>query len=368
MKIVDVEAVAVSVPLREPLKMAVATVTARDCLVVRVRTEAGVEGVGEAVIAPYFTGETLPSALALVRQVAAPVLTGEELSDIRRLDRAMTRVAVGNSAARAAVDVALWDALARSLDVPLSTLLGGRMRESVPITWHLSGDTAEGNAEEARKALGEGFGFFKLKVGKGAFADELASVHAVREAVGDGAAVILDANQGWTAAEAVRFLDAVAGDGIAFVEQPVHRDDLRGLAWVQARTGITVVADEAVFEAAGLLEHVRADACRGVVGKLVKAGGVGGLVGLANVAEAAGIGLYLAGMAGETSISAAAGTHVAVSLGSLPLGTGIAPHYLVDDVVEERLLPVRGALTPPPGPGHGVTINEKALRRYTIDV
>lgn len=367
MRIAAVEAVAVSVPLREPLRMAVATVTARDCVVVRVRSDSGLEGVGDAVIAPYFTGETLGSALALVRGIAAGLLAGADVFDTERIDATLSKAIVGNPATRSALEIALWDLKARALGVPLYQLLGGRMRAEVPTIWHLSHDGADPNAKEAAQARAEGFRWFKLKVGKGAFADEVASTHAVRDAIGPDADLVLDANQAWTPPEAVRFLDAVADAHVRFVEQPVHRADMRGLAWVQARTAVAVVADEAVFDPPDLLEHAACGAVQGVVTKLIKAGGVAGVMRVATVADAAGIGVHLAGMAGETSISAAAGTHVAVALRSLTFGTGIAPHYLVDDVVEEWLRPQGGVLSPPPGPGLGVTVSEEALRRLAID-
>jgi muconate cycloisomerase len=179
--------------------------------------------------------------------------------------------------------------------------------------------------------------------------------------VGEQVHIRADANQAWRPVEAIQFLRAAEEFGIQFIEQPVKRDDMAGMAQVVRAVPTPVVPDEGLFDAGDALRYVRAGAAGGVALKLIKTGGLVGARRLAAVAHAAELGLHVAGMPGETSISAAAALHLAVSLPGLTWGLGIYPHAARRDVVVEPLAPVRGEFFPPPGPGLGVELDEEAL-------
>ncbi|MPY86243.1 MAG: hypothetical protein GEV00_24160, partial [Actinophytocola sp.] len=128
-----------------------------------------------------------------------------DATDLHAITHDMDRVASGNTAARSAVEIALFDLLGKAHGVPLHQLFGGRVRETVPTIWHLSGGDAKATAEDAVRAQKEGFELFKVKVGTGTLDEDVARVCAVREAVGPEGSLLLDANQGWTVEEAVLF-------------------------------------------------------------------------------------------------------------------------------------------------------------------
>jgi L-alanine-DL-glutamate epimerase-like enolase superfamily enzyme len=347
--------------------MAVADVHVRTCIVVRIRTDNGLVGLGESVVARYFSGESLASAYDLVTNVFAEVLVGRDPTEVNALRTLMRRLSVNNSGARAAVEMALLDVVAQAADMPLFRLYGGRARESVPTIWHVSGGTPEAMAAEAGEAVAEGYPLIKVKVGNDVDHD-IAATYAVREAIGNDTVLLPDANQGWNVADALRYLRAVADARPGFVEQPVDRDDMVGMATLVDRSPVLVAADEGIFDAKQLRSYLAMNAVGAVVVKLMKAAGPVGVRDVVAVADAAGLGVHLAGMAGQTSISAAHGAHLGLALPRLRFGSGISPQYLADDICTERFLPIAGHLHPSDKPGCGVTIDEEKLQKFRLDL
>ena len=367
MKIERVDVFPVAVPLAKPLKMAVATVYERTCIVVRVVTDDGIQGLGEAVVTLYFSGESLASSAHLIRDVFAPLLLGRDPSNLYDLRRLMRKIAIRNNGARAAVEMALHDVVAQAAGMPLFQFYGGRSREAVPTIWHVSGGDPASNAEDAARAVHEdGYRLVKVKVG-GDVDTDIAKVQAVRDAVGDDVMLLPDANQGWDVTSALRFCHGVAETKPDFLEQPVIESDILGMAKVN-RGPVPIAGDEGVFDAASLRTHVELGAVSAVVAKLMKAAGPIGVREVFAVADAAGIGVHFAGMAGQTSIGAAHAAHLAQAVPNLRYGSGICPYYLEGDVVTEPFKAVRGMLHPPDKPGLGLDLDEESVKRFLVDL
>lgn len=366
MRIERVESIPIEVPVRRPLKMAVATVNVRTCIVVRITTDEGLVGLGESVLALYFSGESLASAHDLIANVYAEQLVGRDAGDVNAIRTLMRRISVHNNGARAAVEMALLDLIAQSASIPLYRYYGGRSRASVPTIWHVSGGSPEEMAAEAGEAVADGYPLVKVKVGNDVDHD-LACTYAVREAIGDDVMLLPDANQGWDVGDALRYLRGVVDARPGFVEQPVDRDDVVGMATLVSQSPVLIAGDEGIFDASALRTYLAMNAAGAVVAKLMKAAGPIGVRDLFSVADAAGIGVHFAGMAGQSSISAAHGAHLALAVPNLKFGSGISPQYLADDVCTERFLPIEGHLHPSDVPGLGVTIDEEKLTHYRID-
>ena len=366
MKIAKIEAIPISIPLRRPLKMAVATVRVRTCLVVRITTDEGVEGIGESVIAGYFTGESHASAVDFVKAIT-DALIGADPAQLQKHRHLMSRVAVSNQGAKAAVEMALLDVAAKAAGVPLYQWYGGSNRDSVPTIWHVSGGSPQEIAEEAGQKAANGFPLIKVKVGGNAEHNIEATILA-REATGPDVMLLPDANQGWDVGTALRYLRAIAETRPGFVEQPLPRWDILGMQHLTAKSPVIVAGDEGVFNAQELTTHLRLNACGAAVAKVMKACGPLGVLEVFSVADSAGIGVHLAGMAGQTSIGAAHAAHVAKAVPNLVFGTGISPHYITDHIVTEPFLPLEGHLYPSDEPGVGVTIDDGKLKRYTADI
>jgi o-succinylbenzoate synthase len=366
-KITSVEAIPIAIPLNHPLKMAVATVHQRDSIIVRIRTDQGLVGLGEVVIATYFAGETQSGSKAAIDQLLGPQLVGSDVFNINEILQLMDRVLHGNPATKAGLDMALHDLQAQAMNMPLYMLLGGKLRDRVNSTWAISATDPSEAAEEALQGIGQGFKAIKIKVGVAPMFQDARRVQAVRQAIGEEVHLRADANQAWSPNLAIQFLNKVADCQLQFIEQPVHRDDMDGMAKVSQAVSTPVVPDEGLFNSSDAIRYIRHNAADGVVMKLIKTGGIVGCRKLAAVVQAAGIGLHLGGMPGQTSISAAAEVHLAVSLPWLNWDAGIYPHSITRDVVTERLQPVSGAYFPPEKPGLGVELDEDALRLCRLD-
>jgi L-alanine-DL-glutamate epimerase-like enolase superfamily enzyme len=328
-----------------------------DFLLVRVCAETGsgetIEGYGEVSATPLWSGEDGTTARHLIRTVLAPILVGRPLGPIGRLERAMDMALAASPFTKAGVSIALWDCWARVLGVPLTVALGGPYRQEVPIKLSLSGDDAALERAYAA-AVAAGFGSFKVKVGLGVSGD-IRRVAMVRELAGPDAFVGVDANGGWSRADAMRAVRLMEPHGISFVEQPCDPGDLSGMAALRA-LGVPVVADESVFGTADLPRLIEADAADVISVYVGKAGGPARAVEQAAVAHLFGIASII-GSNGELGIGAAAQLHVACAIPHLNMefpSDIIGAHYYAEDILETPLKSDGRLARLGDGPGLGV--------------
>ncbi len=296
-----------SVPLHRPFVTALRTVHTVDAVLVELRDGDGRVGWGEAVPTWRITGETAAGIEAALSGPLRDAVLGREVADVDATLGAADRALRANTSAKAALDMAVHDLWARGLGTPLARLLGGTAT-SVRSDLTLSAGTAPAMVAAAGEAVTAGFRTLKVKLGKDP-AGDVERVCAVRSAVGTEVALRLDANQGWTAKQAVRILGQLqdAGADLELVEQPVPAADLEGLAYVTARTAVPVLADESAFCARDVLELLRRSACDLVNIKLAKCGGLRPALAMLAVADAAGVGCLVGGMMeGTVAVTAAA--------------------------------------------------------------
>ncbi len=214
---------------------------------VRVVTDEGVEGFGEVSATAAWSGEDAVTATHFVRDVIGPRLIGKPLAPIEAHATEFDRVLRGNWFTKAGVSTALWDALGRTQGVTVAELLGGPYRREVPVKISLSGDGDDLRAGY-ETAVALGFRSFKVKVGRDPEAD-VARLALARELAGEDALLGADANGGWSLPVALETVPRLAESRLAFIEQPVHADDLEGLRDVRA-LGVPLVADESVYSPA----------------------------------------------------------------------------------------------------------------------
>lgn len=331
-----------------------------DFLLVRVVTSDGVDGYGEVSATPVWSGEDATSAAHFIRTVLTPALTGRPLAPVGGLEQRMDRVLAGNPFTKAGVATALWDAYARTLGVPLAVALGGPYRAEIPIKLSLSGDGEQLERAYAA-ATAAGFRAFKVKVGLGVEAD-VARFARTRELAGADTLLGMDANGGWTRAQAREALRRLAGLAPAFAEQPLPAEDLAGMRMLRSG-GVPVMADEAVFGTADLLRVIAADAADLVSLYVGKSGGPGRAVAMAALAAASGVEVVI-GSNGELGVGAAAQAHVAAALPHLAAVPSdiIGAHYYREDVLAGPLDSDGARVRMPDGPGLGVTIRDDLLR------
>lgn len=337
----------------------------REFVLVRVRLANGIEGIGEAAVlgGPRWAEESVESIQAVVTRYLSPALIGCPAARPAEVAARMSRAAFRNNSAKGAIETATFDALARSLDVSVTTLLGGALRESVPVLWALASGDADQEVEEARAKLAtREHRDFKIKLGFASPESDLRRLQKLRDEVPEMRRLIVDVNQAWSEADCRRYLPILKELQVDLIEQPLPGDDFEGMARVAAQSPIPLMVDEAAFSHR---EITRAGTmgCGSVYSlKLVKSGGLMALSQAARVAESSGMELY-GGCLLEGSIGAAAHLAVFATLPRLPWGCEhFGPRLHVSEIVCDPLVIEDFHLRVPQGPGLGVHLDEDRLR------
>jgi len=346
--------------LVHPLKTARATYTAREGFLLRLGDEAGRMGQGEAMPLPEFGTESLAACEYTLTELAT-LLSGQKLSDsIEAIQEVLTGRYVWEApSARHAVELALLDLLAQRRQVPLSRLLAPDARAEVHVNALLTSSEPEALAEEARQAVAEGFRTLKLKVAGRPLQEDEARVRAVREAVGQGVSLRLDANGGWTEQEAARALEQLASYGPELCEQPVAAEEVPALARLQLGAAFPLAADEALVRPEnlpGLLKTASGTpAARILVLKPMVLGGLVPSLRIAREAAAVGVESYVTSSL-DGVVSRAGAAHLAAALpsGRLASGLGVGRLFVREEPAEHPYRPERGRIRLPEAPGLGL--------------
>lgn len=321
MKIKEIELFAINLPLIDPFIISYATYDSIQSIIVKMTTDDGLVGYGEAVPDEHITGETWESTFEVLKNKLAPAVIGLDPRQFEKLHDVMDHVVRPAPAAKAAIDIACFDIAGKSMNVPVYQLLGGRYHEKFPITHVLSIGAPEKMAEEAAKKMELGYTSFKMKVGT-EVASDVARIKAVRERVGEEIAIRVDVNQGWgNAATTLTALRKMEGLDIDWLEQPVLDNDFDGLVEIKAKSDITLMIDEGLRSERDMRELIAKRAADKANIKLMKCGGIYPAMKLAVMAEMAGIECQIGSMV-ESSVGSAAGFHVAFSkkiMGSVEL-------------------------------------------------
>ena len=310
MVIRDIQAGEISLPLARPFKTALRTVEHVNDIVVRVLADDGQMGYGEAPPTSVITGDTKGSILCAIREFIRPALVGMEIED---LDGVMTKLQgcmVKNTSAKAAVDMAIYDLYGKRFGAPLYQLLGGT-RRSFETDLTISVNPVDEMVADSLDAVARGFRILKIKVGKEGLGD-VERIAAIRQAVGPDVLLRVDANQGWTAKEAVRIITAMEDRGldIELVEQPVSAHDIDGMAAITRQVRTPILADESVFSPADAVDIIRRGAADLINIKLMKTGGIWQALKLCGIAELYGVECMIGCML-ESRLSVAAAAHLA---------------------------------------------------------
>ncbi len=312
MKIEAIHIHAVHLPLYSPFIVSYGTYHHMPTIIVKIDTDEGITGYGEALPDEYVTGESFESTFYLLKHTLAPLLIGENPMEFEKIHDLMNRTVYGVPAAKAALDIACFDAVGKKLGQPIYQLIGGRYHEKFPITHVLSIKEPQEMAEEAATMIDKGYNSFKMKVGTAVQMD-VERIQAVRERVGKDIAIRVDVNQGWkNSAASLVAMRSLKDLNIDWVEQPVMADDIDGMVEIKSKTDIPVMIDEGMKGPRELLEIIQKRAADKVNIKLMKCGGILPAVKLAYQAEMAGIECQVGSMV-ESSIGSAAGFHVAFS-------------------------------------------------------
>ncbi len=312
MKITDIQFGMLRVPLKTPFKTALRTVDAVEDIVITIHTDSGHRGYGEAPATAVITGDTHGSIVEAIRACIFPRLKGMDVADLNHIIQLIQGAMEKNSSAKAAVEIAVYDLFGQLYNAPLYRLLGGG-DPVITTDITISVDTIDKMVADSIAAVDRGFDSLKIKVGKDIGVD-IERVKAIASAVEGRALLRLDANQGWTAKQAVYALQKLedAGVRLELVEQPVKAQDLAGMKHVTEHVHTPVMADESVFGPTEVVELIRMRAADIINIKLMKTGGISNAIRIADIAAMYGVECMIGCML-ESSISVAAAVHVAVA-------------------------------------------------------
>lgn len=370
-KIDGVEAIPIRIPNRQPLRLATTLLEHQDNVIVRMRAGELV-GLGETQPLAGFAGcaESQRTIVPLIREWLAPLVVGRDPFDLDGIAGDLAAAAPEAPYARAAVVDALYDLAARALGVPLCQLLGGRVRDRIPVVWTIGIKERAVMVEEARQAVARGYRLLKVKAGSAPAAEDAGNLEAIRNAVGAGVGLRVDANGALSFDGALALLRAVAGLALDLVEQPLAIDDLDGMARLIELTGVPIMPDESLHSPESALRLVSRKAASIFGMKLAKHGGVHPARRIAAIARAASIPVYPGGQPG-TSVGSATAAHFYAATPNATLGGDfhIGPAgWLAGDVVRVPLAVADGHAAVPAGPGIGMELDEARLSRYTRDL
>jgi len=383
MKITQIETIPIRLPTRRVHQWASLTTPIGVYVIIKLHTDEGLIGFGEAPVlkdwggdhGKYF-GETPQTTIHIINDILAPALAEQDPCRIEALHALMDKAVKGYPYCKAAVDAALYDVVGKKFAIPAYQLLGGLVRERVPIAHSLGLMEIDKAVDEAMQAKAEGVKTIKLKGGVEQKRD-IELVRRIREAIGPELNICVDANQGYpTAKAAVKVTNAMAEYNLLYMEQPV--EGIEQMAEVARRVDTPIMADESAWTPQDVIEIIQKKAADMVSIYTTKPGGMFKAKKVAAVAEAAGLKCNVNGSV-ETGVGNAANLHLAASTGvvtygcvvpvSTPKGKGkggIAGIYYQDDIIVEPFAYSDGDIVVSPKPGLGIELDEDKLKYYRI--
>ncbi|PVZ07720.1 mandelate racemase/muconate lactonizing enzyme family protein [Actinomycetospora cinnamomea] len=365
MKITSVEAIPLAIPFRRPFAFASGTAHAADHVLVRITTDDGLVGHGEAPPRPYTYGETAYSIVAAVHELFAPLLVGADPFARERLRAEMGRT-VANNTARGAIDVALWDLIGQACGQPVHVLLG-HAADEVAVAHMIGLGTPAAMVADAVEMRDEyGVEAFKVKVGRD-LAQDMAVVRALRQELGDAVELYADANRGWDADTAIVAARRLADFHVTMLEEPNPADDVLGRRRIVRASPIPVVGDESTITLGGVARSLLDGDAEAISVKVARTGFTESakIVGLCEgLGVATVVGNQIDGMLGTV-----ASTALACGLRSLARHPVEVTNFLVmtDDVLTEPPVIAEGRAAARQGPGLGVAIDPDKLAHYRAD-
>ncbi|AMB85859.1 muconate cycloisomerase [Pseudomonas agarici] len=358
----------VDLPTIRAHKLAMHTMRGQTLVILQIQASDGIVGIGEATTIGglAYAGESPESIKVNLETWFAPLLIGQDATNLNAAMQRVDHAIRGNTFARSAVETALLDAQGKRLGLPVAELLGGRVRDGVEVAWTLaSGDTVKDIEEAERMLEVRRHRHFKLKIGAGEPARDIAHVAAIKRALGDRASVRVDINQAWSEAVAVRACRLLADAGVELIEQPLSRYDRAGMVRLSAHSPIPLMADEAIESVQDSFALAQMGAASIFALKIAKTGGPMAVLRTAAIAQAAGIGLY-GGTMLEGSIGTLASAHAFATLDKLEWHTELfGPLLLTEDILLAPPVYRDFQLMIPRGPGLGIELDAERLSHFS---
>lgn len=353
MKIQNFKLDTLPLELNEPITVTFGTIHQVETLLIHIETDEGITGIGEGSPFAPVTGETMESAIPTAKRLGN-ALIGKDPLNLENIHHIMDGSIVGNTAVKAAFDIALHDILGKKADNPLYKLLGGH-HHSFSSDMTLGIDTPEKMALSAREKVEKGFYILKLKAGVDVKQDAQ-SIQAIRQEVGNTVRLRVDANQGWTSKEALHYIQTVESYQIDAIEQPLPYWDIQGMAYVTEKSSIPIMADESVHSPQDAIKLVRGNAADMLNIKLMKSGGIYRGEMINTVAESAGLPCMVGCML-ESKIGITAGASLAAAKKNITEADMDSFLHLKDADIPGGVAFEKGTITLSEAPGLGIDLS-----------
>lgn len=333
---------------------------------VKIETEDGFVGWGEAATfgGPTWSEETAETIQIVIDAYIVPHLMGKSLLDFGPVLSIIQQRVCGNHFAKAAVEFAILDIVGKYYNQPIYNLLGGRYRDRIPLSWSLATGSLERDIEDAELKMEEGYQIFKLKVGVDPWKKDVKRLERIREVVGETVSLRVDANQGWDYTGAAQAISGMQACGLDFVEQPLPKWNISGMAALRRTFPVPLMADESLTDGHAALEMIKKGSVDIFAFKMTKLGGILAAYKAYQMAYDSQIAAYIGCMI-ETSLGTAAYLQFGASIPNLAYGCELwGPVLLKDDIVDDPIQYCDGHVLIPEKPGLGVTVNEDRLKPY----
>ncbi len=371
MKITGIETYPVRIPLKPARRMisALGQHVESKFLIVRVLTDAGIEGVGEATVTPRWSGETVWGAQSMVDRVLGPAVIGLDPHDIEGLEKQMERFCIHNWFAKSAIEMACWDIQGKAAGKPVYELLGGACRPlSIRCRFSIGAYPPERTRQRAAELIEEGFTTLKVKVGTKP-SEDIERVRIVREVAGPGPDMVIDANCGWDAATAIAACKELEDCNIGLFEQPTPDGDYAAIAEVRRSIKPLVMADDMCFNLVHAKELIRNEGCDVISIYPGKNGGIHRSKVIVEYAAQHGIACSI-GSNLEWDIGTAAMCHLAVACPNLQLekfpGDILGPDYHEFSIAKNPIAIHGPMVTITDRPGLGVDVDWDIVKKNLI--
>lgn len=342
-----------------------------EYLVLRILTDDGIEGAGEASITAIWSGETALGAKVIIDQLFTPQLIGLDPHDIEKIDSVMDSLAAGNWFAKSAIEMACWDIQGKVAGKPVYELLGGPVRDlAIGCRFSMAAYPPDRARERAKELVDAGFTTIKVKVGT-VLEEDVERVKIVREAIGPDYEIVIDANCGFdapTAIEASRRMDENESN-VALFEQPTTNGDFAALAEVRQAIRPEVMADDIAFDLADARECIRNNACDVISVYPGKNGGIRKSKEIVDFAEANGVACSV-GSNLELDVASAAMGHLVVACKNMQIekypGDIMGPDYHEFPIVTTPLVIDGPKISIADRPGLGVVVDWDVVKSHLI--
>ena len=368
MKISRIELFQITIPFAEPyhLSKIYGTLHEAHAVIVKIETDEGLVGLGEADPMAPFTEESPQSAMALIRDKIAPNLINQDPRNISQLESNLDRLVNGYPTARGAINMALYDILGKSMNKPVYELLGGLRHRKIPLLLGISSLELADSIAAIENLRSKGVNTVMLKMGEMAIVDEIQRFIGIREHYGEAVKLVVDANQGWEVSEALEFIQGIKGYHLDLLEQPIERRNLTGLKKICQETACALSADESLVDAEDAAMLIREQVVDVFSIKVSKNGGLDTSKRLAQMAAESGLKCLMNSML-EFGITQAASLHLGCTLPNL-MNCGHAygsVTRMADDITDFGQNISEGFVTVPAKPGLGVNLVDDKLKKYT---